>query len=198
MVKNILFIFLLFLTSCNSGSYISDIQSQKTGLNFTEGKWLINEVDCPKEVYPKLYGSINKDFDNYLSGRLFISNQINTVLLPKKINFNPTKSELAAIKKGTLFDYFVNIKAEKIKGNLNNIDITNHKLNKGLLNRCSVIIEVYDLNMLEIIYSKKITGSVSIKENENSDINFSKNTSQIIMTCYKRIMKDIKKKSILK
>ena len=197
MAKKYFIISLVFIfLSCNSTSYISDIQNQVTGLDFTEGKWLINEVDCPSSIYGKLYGSINEDFDKYVNGRLFITNQINGILLPKNVKFNPSKSEINDIKKGTLFDYFVNVKAEILSDDLGSMDLTNHKFNKRMSNKCSVIVEVYNLNLLEIIYSKKITGTVTIAENNNSDVNFNKNSSQIIMSCYKKIMKDIKKKSI--
>ena len=188
----------IILYACNGISYIAERQIQNTGLDFTKGKWLINEVDCPKAVYSKLYRTINQEFDAYLNGRLFITNQVNSILLPKKVVFNPTKDQIAQIKKGTLFDYFVNIKAVVIKDDLVTIDFSNHKNPNKAINRCSVILEVYDLNLTEIIYSKEITGTVKINEENNQDINFSKNTNQIILGCFKKIMKDVKKKSILK
>ena len=157
MIKKYFILTIVFaLCSCHSKIYISDLQNQNTGLDFTRGKWLINEVDCPNEVYGKLYGTINQDFDKYLNGRLFLRNQINSILLPKKIKFNPSKTELGELKKTTLFDYFVNVKAEKLKDDLKAIDITNHKHNKRMVNKCSVLIEVYDLNLLEILYSEKL------------------------------------------
>jgi hypothetical protein len=190
-----LLLFLLF--SCNSISYLSENQNQKTGLDFTKGTWLLNDIDCPKDVYYELSDHLTKDFGKQLNENLFLARQQKSSLIPKKVVINPSKIQLLDLKKNIIYDYFINVKAEKIKEDLGNVDFTNHKINKKLINRSLIILEVYDLNLGEIIYSKKITGTIEIKENNNSDLNFNKNTNQIIISCYKKIWKDILKKSIL-
>jgi hypothetical protein len=59
-----------------------------------------------------------------------------------------------------------------------------------------MLFEVYDLNGIAITYSKKVIGSVGIAENNNSDINFSKSTSKLVLGCLNKIIRDIEKKSI--
>ena len=51
--------------------------------------------------------------------------------------------------------------------------------------------EVYDLNTLEIIYTRKVTGQVTINNSDNEDFAFVKSTNEIIISCLKKIMKKI-------
>ena len=59
-----------------------------------------------------------------------------------------------------------------------------------------MILEVYDLKALEIIYSQKYSATTTIGNNNNSDINFTKSTDAVIISAYKKLMRDINKKSI--
>jgi hypothetical protein len=67
--------------------------------------------------------------------------------------------------------------------------------NKGGVNSSVVIVEVYDLNLLEIIYSQKVEG-FAVQSADSQDVHFSKPNSSLVLGAFKKIMKDIMKKSI--
>lgn len=192
--KYYLFVFALFV-SCNFPTYVSLNQGQSTGLDFRYGKWLINDIDCNLRVSNKLTLLSKQDFDKYLKGRLFFIYEPKGIILPKKIEINPSKKTLEDLKKGTGFDYFINIRAGKVREELGTIDTTPHHFYSDRKNQSEVIVEVYDLNLLEIIYSQKVMGTIS-SQRDNKDVHFSKSSESLIIGCYKKVFKDIEQKSI--
>jgi hypothetical protein len=193
--KKIAFIILLFcLISCSFPTYVFDNKAQTTGLNFSQGKWLLNEIDAPYNVNEKLKTLAVKDFSVNLNGRLSYIYEIEGLLLPRKIRLNPNKIDLSNLKKGTNFDFFINIKATNIKNDFGSLDITPHKLNHGGENTTEVILEIYDLNHLEIIYSQRVIASIGMPK-DNSDVHLSKSNNSLIIGAYKKIINDITKKS---
>ena len=74
----------IILYSCNGISYVAERQIQNTGLDFTKGKWLINEVDCPK--YSKIHMKIiKKDFSsifliNFIGYLIYLLNRLSLLL----------------------------------------------------------------------------------------------------------------------
>lgn len=191
----LLFAILISLYSCNLPSYVFDNKGQTSGLDFTKGKWLINHIDAPSDVSKQLTKYAKEDFEKYLPGRLFFIYEPKGLILPQKININPSKSLLKEIKKGSGFDYFINIRAGKLKDELGGIDITPNHFYTDRENKSEVIIEVYDLNLSQIIYSQKVIGSVATQKG-NDEVQFSKSSGSLILGCYKKLMKDIDGKSI--
>ena len=100
------------------------------------------------------------------------------------------------MKIGTNFDYIINLKASNLKQDFDSVSLTNHKFQNGEINSNEVIIEIYDLSLLEIIYNQKVIGSASIPENSSSDVHFSKSSNSLILGAYKKLMKELKNKSI--
>ena len=160
-------------------------------LDFTNGKWLIGEIEVNPNVKDKLTKQSIKDFSEYLGERVKYSLNEKSLLMPNKIPLNPSKTAILDIKKGIDFDYFINIKCKNGKNDLSDFDYTKHNYYKSQAYFAQVTLEVYDLNIGEIIYTQTSSGSI----NEDNSITF-KPTSNVIMSCYKRIMEDIKKKSI--
>lgn len=196
MNKIILFFCILFSTSCSLPSYYFENKTQKTGLDFTKGKWLLNEIEAPYEVKQNLTKLALNDFSSYLSNRLVYIHNAKGILLPRKIELNPNKNQIKDLKTGTQFDYFINIKGYNSKSELANMDLTNHKFNKNSKNTGELIIEVYDLNNLEIVFSQKVVGSTSAAEGSNNDVNFYRSTNELIIGGYKKVMKEIDKMSL--
>ena len=93
------------------------------------------------------------------------------------------------------FDYFINIRAQKVKEDIAGIDSTPHRFKKLKKNQSEVTIEVYDLNLAEIIYSQKVIG-ITQRENDNDDVHFSKTSRNLIMGAYRKLMNSIEKSSI--
>ncbi|MEC4003092.1 hypothetical protein OX283_000350 [Flavobacterium sp. SUN052] len=184
------------IQSCSLPHYMMENKAQTTGLDFTKGKWLINDIDCPGNVYQQLFQESTKDFGLFLADRLYPVYNVKGIILPQKIKFNPSKNDIKEMKKGCVgFDYFINIRAGKLKEEIGSIDLTPHHLNTSKTNQSEVFIEIYDLNLSEIIYSQKVIGTSSAVK-DNQDVHFSRASSGLIMGAYRKLINDISSKSI--
>jgi hypothetical protein len=209
MSKALIFItFLIFFTlsACHSGHIYFKNSKINTGVDFSKGKWLLNTIDCPESTQEKLTAETLLFFNQYTKQRLFQISKVDGLLIPKSIPLNPNKNELKNLKLGTGFDYFINIKARKNKNDYGNFSLYESADSSGK-NESSVIVEIYDLNLQEIIYSKTAIGvsgksaellkSNTQKSNKLIDnIEFYKNPNQLINGALKKIFKDLKKKSV--
>jgi hypothetical protein len=196
MKKAILLFFTITLYSCSFPCYIFDNKTQTIGVDFTKGKWLINDIDCPGNVYKQLTEMSSKDFGAFTQNRLEIVYNVKGILLPRKIGFNPDKHTLQQIKKGCEnYDYFINIRAGKLKEEVGGLDTTPHRFSQERSNQSEVFIEIYDLNLAEIIYSQKVIGTTTVYE-DNKDVHLAKNSRSLIFGGYNKLIKDIKAKSI--
>jgi hypothetical protein len=191
MKKIISFLFLLLLFSCNTTHYYVLSENQTYGLDFSSGKWLLGEIEVNPYVKDKLTDLAFIDFSAYLGERVKYSLNEKSLLLPRQVPINPSKSKILDLKKGANFDYYINIKCKNAKNDLSDFQLIDHFYYKKQMSFAEVTLEVYDLNTGEIIYSKTSGGSI---EDENSFTN--KPTSTVIMGCYNKIISDIKMKSI--
>jgi hypothetical protein len=198
MKKSIFLLTFYFLcTSCSSTNYIYENKTQRIGVNFREGRWLLNEIDAPYGVEKKLNEIALQDFTSLLANRVIRIADAKDILLERKTALNPNTKDLKNLKIGTNFDYFINIKARNTKNNLGVISLTNHNYkDSNETNNNEVVLEIYDLNRLEIIFSQKVIASSKILENSSSDVHFTKSSNAIIIKSYKKLIKDLSKKSI--
>ncbi len=196
MKKVFYFLIVIFFSSCSFPSYVFEDNNSKTGLNFKEGKWLLNEIDSPNDYKKDCKDLIYNNLRNQLRERIVYIHDSKGLLIPKATQINPSKTVLTELKKGTNYDFFINVKVKVTKNSLQDLDLTNHNLNKNKSKSVEVYFEVYDLNLTEIIYSKKVIGTIKINNDNNSDINFSKSTSKMLQGALNKILKDIDKKSI--
>ena len=104
-------------------------------------------------------------FKGNLNERLSYNNDIN-VLISRKTLLNPTKVKLKELKDGTGFDYFINIVAKKNRDDLNAIGLYEDENSVGK-SESVVIVEIYDLNLQQIIYSENVVGSDSSKKEKS-------------------------------
>ena len=192
----LLFLIILVIISCNSVAYTTDYDVKRQGVNFREGKWLLAEIDCPSESSSELRSDVSDYFSSILKSNFTSFSPTKTALLSKKVEINPSVEILKRIKKETIYNYLINVKGEKIREELSSIDLTNHNFTKGLNNQVAVTLEIYDLDKSEIIYSRKYFGTTEIKEGNNSDLNFNKSTTKMIQGCFKKLTKDLNKKSV--
>ncbi|CAM3961178.1 MULTISPECIES: hypothetical protein [Flavobacterium] len=191
----VLFVVSVFVVSCSIPKYVFDNKGQSTGVDFTTGKWLLNNVDAPSNVENQLTALVLKDFKGFLNDRVIPINEAKGLLLPRKINVNPDKKTLEDLKKGTNFNFFINIKASKTKEDFGSVDLTPSRFNDGGMNQSEVLLEVYDLNIAEIIYSQRVIGSTELSQ-DNQDVHISKSSQSLLIGAYKKLIKDIEKKSI--
>lgn len=196
-MKAFKFLILVFLfSSCNLPKYYFKDDSTTTGVNFAEGKWLLDRIQTSKENENKL----TKITTDYFSNKL--NNRFNTVLSEKiliaqKNNFPLTSKELKQIKIGTNYDFFIQIKSGNMKNELGSIDTTPSRFNSNLSNEASIQMIIYDLNTQQIIYTKNAFGVTGNPEKSNNDVTFSKSSQSLLFGSLKKIFKDLDEKSIL-
>lgn len=179
---------------------------QRTGVDFTSGKWLLNELDCPKNSKDKLTAESLEFFKKNLGDRIFYIHDVNGLLITRNIPLNPNSTKLKELKDGTGFDFFINIKTTKNKSDFSSVELYQSDYETGK-NEASVILEIYDLNLKQIIYSQNIIGvarkqsNESVWETQKSDklidnITFYKNTDKLMEGALKRIFKNLQKTSV--
>lgn len=195
-MKAFKFLILVFLfSSCNLPKYYFKNDSITTGVDFSEGKWLLDRIQTSKENEDKL----TKMTTDYFGDKL--NNRFNTVfsekvLIAQKNNFPLTREELKQIKIGTNYDYFIQIKSGNMKNELGSIDTTPSRFNSNLGNEASIQMIIYDLNTQQIIYSKNAFGVTGNPEKNSYDVTLSKSSKSLLYGCLKKIFKDLEQKSL--
>jgi len=194
-VFNFLLLF-LFLWSCNVPKYYFKDDSQTTGVNFSEGKWLLDRIQTSKDNEDKLTKMSTDYFEKKLNSR-FNTVLNEKVLIAQKNNFPLTTEELKQIKIGTSYDYFIQIKSGSLKNELGSIDTTPARFNSNLTNEASIQLIIYDLNTQQIIYNKNVYGVTGNPEKNSNDVTLSKSSESLLYGCLKKIFKDLDRKSLL-
>lgn len=208
MKKTTLLFFILLsisFSSCTTPSYTYKT-GQRTGVDFTSGKWLLNELDCPKNSKDKLTSESLKYFKKHTGERLSYINDVNGLLITRKIHLNPNRTKLKELKDGTGYDFFINITTSKNKSDFSSIELYQSNNDLGR-NEASVVVEIYDLNLQQIIYSQNVIGSTG-KVNSNvgsqnpksgklaDNISLYKNANELMQGALKKIFKDLDKRSV--
>lgn len=197
--------FLFVLSSCQAPRYMF-MTGQRTGVDFSTGKWLLNEVDSPKNSKEKMTSESLKFFRKTLGERVFYINDVNGLLVTRKIHLNPNRVKLKELKDGTSFDFFINISTKKSKSDFSSVELYQTESESGK-NEAEVTLEIYDLNLQQIIYSQNVVGitekgnTKSMWETQKSDklvdnVTFYKNTDNLMLGALKRIFKDLNKRSV--
>jgi len=181
----------LFLSSCSAGFYRKENYVQTTGLDFSKGKWLLGNIEVDAYVREEMTQLILKDFSAHLKERFSFSLKEKSLLLPVKVPFNPSKSAILDLKKGTGYDFYINIKCQDKRNDLSNFDYLAHDYYIKQMTFGRVFMEVYDLNQGEVIYRQGFYGTID----ENSATSFSPKR-QVLLGCYSRLIKDIKERSM--
>lgn len=189
MKKVILYISTILLTSCHMTSYVSDLESTPYGIDFREGKWLLNEIESPERVKPILTRIAYKGFYKNLGDNLKKVEELKNVKL-SFISTQPNVIQLERIKRQSKFDYLIIIKCENSESAINTVIIGAPDGKK--INRADAILEVYDLNSFDMIYYQKITGEVEVNDKDDSGFSFVKGTNGIMIRSLEKIMKKIK------
>jgi hypothetical protein len=204
--KSFFFIFIAFVfASCAKPTYMFN-SGPRSGVDFTSGKWLLNELDCPAKSKDKLTEESLAFFKKNLGERVFYIHDVNGLLITRKIQLNPSKTKLKELKDGTGFDFFINILTTKNKSDFSSVELY-QSVNEPGKNEASVIVEIYDLNTQEIIYSQNVIGvsrntkqeSVWSTEKSNKlidNVDFYKTSNKLMRGALKKIFKDLDKRSV--
>jgi hypothetical protein len=200
------FILLTIAISCSSPNYVFIDENVKTGVDFSKGKWLINEIDCDVYNKEKLTKTTIDFFERQLHERAFYIKNQKGLLIASKTPLNPNKQKIKELKEGTGFDFFINIAVKNNKDEIGAVSLYSSGYSKEV-NQSEVLLEIYDLNLQQIIYAKHIRGTVaddaeqSLFDTKKSsklidNIMFYKGSSKIALGGLKKIFKDLDKKSI--
>ena len=183
------------LTSCNLPKYYFKDDAIATGVDFTKGKWLLNRIESSKATEEQLTKKTT-DFFKEKVGNRFSTVYSEKILVPQNNKFLLDAKELKQIKTGSNYDYFIQVKSGKTKNELGVVDATPKNFNSNLRNEASIQLIIYDLNTQQLIYSKHAYGIAGNPENNSNDITLTKSSTDLLMGCLQKILKDLDKKSI--
>lgn len=193
-MKKIVFVLFSFVCfSCAIPNYVVENNNSNTGLDFSKGKWILNNVNAPYSANERIEEIAVNVFSKVLQERFIKIGDAKDVII-RKLKMNPSKNDLIELKKGCNFDFFINIKASSDNQELSSVDFSPKNSRGNLKNQCHVILEVYDLNNAEIIYSKRIKAFVK-QPQDNDNFHFITPNNSLMIKAFKRIIKDINKKS---
>lgn len=125
---------LIVLTSCHTASYINDIDSTPYGLDYKQGKWLLNDITSPKDIKEKLTQIAYKGFYDKLGNNLKKAKDIKNLSLPF-VPIKPNTLILKQIKESTKFDYLINIESKSSKSDFGGLKIGQTYSEKKILHR---------------------------------------------------------------
>lgn len=184
------------MNSCILPGHVFLNQAQTTGLDLTKGKWILNEIDCPNNFKTELVAISNKEFQLLLNNRLSYAPITRGLLIPKKVAINSSISVLKDLKKGTDSDYFINIKGEVSRNDLEGLNlVSTYDHEKTQKTVTEITLEVYDLNLLQTVYSQKVISTIEIPKNKDDFYLVNKNKN-LLASGLKKLIKDIKQKSL--
>ena len=192
MKKILVLLIVVVFTSCHSTKYTHS-GNVNSRLDFKKGKWLLHTVKAPKSIKESLTNIANEKFIELLGNRFSDVNTTRGILLPANITTNLSKSDLKDIKNGTGYDFFIKINAAVISdevGILGQGNIMSSSENRG-----EVTVTIYDLNLLEEMYSQSVVGNVFVPENQDN-LALTVSAGNIIINGLNKIMKKIHKNQI--
>lgn len=112
MKKSGILTIVLIFSSCSFTSYRIDNHKPRAGIDFRNGKWVLNEIECPSSIQEKLVDRSNQDFRTIIGPRFSYRPLLSDLILPAKMFFPWDKSMLNKIKLGSGYDYFIHVKAQ--------------------------------------------------------------------------------------
>jgi len=165
----IIFLFALTFSSCGGAKYSYNFEKGKN-INFNSGKWILNE---PFTNYNdnNAYKFSKEEFENILGNSLLDLTELRqTKIIKNQLPLNPTKEELAEIKKFTECNYLINIDSEIIKDQMGTSSI--HTPSVGTVtkyNDAKTKIQIYDLDKLELISEATAYGQVKVTKRADDE-----------------------------
>lgn len=79
------------------------------GLDFFQGEWLLNELDCTSDAKDQLTAVVISYFTKKVNNRFSYIKNEKQLLVAQKSYFGANKSILKDLKKGIGFDYLINV-----------------------------------------------------------------------------------------
>jgi len=187
--KILLIPILAFLfTSCIGAGYQHTLNSTPYGVDYREGNWLLNNIEAPLTIKDKMTELAHKHFKKELGSNFRDANTDKSIAL-SYIPINPDTLLLKRLKKESRSDYIINIKSEELSDNLGALKISDVQGYQS--NAAQTTLQIYDLNTLEIIYNRTVTGSASLYNDDDKSFKFITTTNKIMVKSLKKILKRI-------
>ncbi len=187
-MKKIFYLFFSFIfIQCYTAQYKTDFISTPFKLDFSQGTWMINEIQCTGCSKDNLHHIAYKGFLKKLDSRLKGVHEVDPSLL-FAIPLDKDPLPLQIIQKESDYDYLINISQVETKDEINSIELLGGQ--EGLNNNAAVILEIYDLKTLEKIYYRKVSGTMESEEHDE-DFRLAKGANAIAAKCLTNIMKKV-------
>ena len=189
--STILVLILTLCFSCHTTkySYSGDINGS---LDFSKGKWLLNDIDAPFQIKESVYKVADAQFRELIGSRFKTVIESNEFLIPSNIPEDPSESLLRDLKNGTQYDFLIDIKTNALKNEIGSLQIGS--IDTPQDNIATVNISVYDLNLLQKIYSSSVYGKLHITK-DSKDFAFAKSANEIILTGIEKLLKKMRDNS---
>ena len=185
----VLLLFTLLLASCHPTKYVHDLESTPYGIDYPEGKWLLNEIESPQRIRPILTKIAYKGFRKNLGDNLKKTEDL-TNIKRSFISVQLDMIQLERIKRQSKFDYLILIKCDDMDSEIDSMVFGTPDNKKT--NAAETILEVYNLNTLEMIYHRRVMGQVVIDDTDDGGFSFVNGTNGIMISSLQKIMKKIK------
>ncbi|MDI1316459.1 hypothetical protein [Flavobacterium sp.] len=191
MRKIIIFVILISFSSCNTNHFVLYNSDKTNGLDFSNGKWLMGNIDVNSHFKEELTELAIKNFESHLGERVKYALNEKSLLIANKVPTEPSKAEIEKLRIGTGYDYYINIKCQNSRNDISDFKLIEHNYYLKQMSFAQIIVEVYDLKAGKTIYTQTARGNID----ENASIT-SRPMYNVIMGCYKKIWDDIEKKSL--
>ncbi|MCK7590184.1 hypothetical protein M0G43_06345 [Subsaxibacter sp. CAU 1640] len=182
---SILLLSFISLTSCVTTSYQTSFDSDRFGIDYRKGKWLLNTIQCPLTIQERMTKIATKHFSDQLGENFKDANTDKSIAL-SYIPLNPDSLSLKDLKRQSRSDYIINIVGEVESNEIGSSDFGTAFRTKS--NSAKTTMQVYDLNTLQIIFTKTVSGSVTRNTDDSKDFKFFQEANGIIVKCLKKII----------
>lgn len=180
---------LLLFSSCAQTFYHKQKFVQPQGLDFSRGNWFLGVIEINKGMSDELADAVLKDFSGIAKGTVKYAATEKSVLVVNDVPLHPGKEVMLDLKRTTGSDFYINLKCASKRKDKVNFESDYQMYFDEKMTYGVVILEVYDLNRQEVLYSQAVTGKCHEETGINNDFE-----RKVILGCYKAIFKEIKKK----
>ncbi len=191
----------IIFSSCHSAKYTSNSGS-KGVLDFTEGKWILNNAVCENCDKTSLEAKMFDFFKECIKDSLVLLDEERKMSLIKDvIPFEPSKSELKAMAEGTNAAYLITLKGEVIKDEFAAFGYEPDQDNADYENISASSIAFYDLKTQTQIHFVNTRGTLSVSksmDDDDGDFVFGPSSVNILNKATKKNIKILKKNCICK
>jgi hypothetical protein len=205
-MKKIIALLIVFVfVSCKNDFYVFVDSKPQVGLDFSKGKWLLNELDCTTDAKDQLTATVTTFFSKKVDQRFSYIKNEKQLLVAQRSYFGATKSVLSDLKKGSGFDYLINVVAKNNRSEMAGLQL--YQKEASGTNESEVLFEIVDLNTLEVVFKEHVIGKFQKNVQKSmwddpkamkstrllDNININTTTNTLVATSLEKILKKLDK-----